>query len=169
MNHKMIKRMNNIEYLKSRKRNRLKFYNYNDPGYYYITICCKIHINYFGKTKNNAVVLSKIGNIVRECWLTIPTIYADIDLDCFIIMPNHMHGILCIDDDNKKSNNIRSAEMLPKIIQNLKSTSTKQARKITSDFAWQRSYYDHVIRNEKSLRLIREYIVNNPIKCEMDY
>ena len=164
-----MKNYKKIEYLNSRKSNRLELYNYNSVGYYYVTICSKNHINYFGTIQNNNIILSQEGEIVKDCWLTIPNIYAGIDLDYFIIMPNHMHGIIYIDEVNIKNNHSRQTERLSKIIQGFKSASTKKIRKINFGFAWQVSFYDHVIRNETSLNKIREYIVNNPIKLEVDY
>lgn len=196
--------MKTNEKLPSRKQNRLAHYNYSTEGCYFVTLCADKHIDYFGTIINEKVCLSDIGRIIFSCWKQIPKIYSHISLDYFIIMPNHLHGIICIDDCIDRNHAAhdslaghcpaptgnadltfggrtsvdpravrpvvnRTREELPYVISKFKEAATKQSRKISKRFAWQRSYFEHIIRNEKSLYKIREYIVNNPLKAAVDY
>ena len=96
--------------LPNRKKNRLKEYDYSENGYYYVTICSKDRQNIFAEFDNKNIVgtglapvrykdnikLSKIGKIIDEQWIDIPNQYNNVDIDTFIIMPNHIHGILIV-------------------------------------------------------------------------
>ena len=109
----------------------------------------------FWKNKN-IFELNKLGNIVQDCWLKIPQIYNDIFLDEFVIMSNHIHGIIVITEKERYSIN--------HIIRQFKSAVTKEIRNIVLDKKleiWQRNYYEHIIR-EKEIDKIRWYISNNP-------
>jgi len=86
--------------IRNRKRTRLRKYDYSITGWYYVTICTKDHINRFGKIINEKMVLNDLGKIAEECWLDIPKHYIESELDEYIIMPNHIHGIIIIDYDN---------------------------------------------------------------------
>ena len=85
--------------LKNRKYNRLKNYDYSQNGYYFVTICVKDKIEYFGKIENNKMILNEIGKIANQCWLEIPKHFPDVKLDEHIIMPNHLHGIVVIENN----------------------------------------------------------------------
>jgi len=174
---------------KSRKRNRLKNYNYNNDGMYFITSCAQGRIEYFGKIKNEKMEYSKYGNIILKFWQEIPNHYKNVFLDEYIIMPNHIHGIVVIDSTvNLNSNKIatktvgtahcavptvdnsKNYGLLSKIIKSFKEISLKTIRRDFNDyeFKWQRSFHDHIIRDEKSLQKIRRYIYYNPAGWEMD-
>ncbi|MFH1857245.1 MAG: transposase [Candidatus Omnitrophota bacterium] len=172
--------------LPKRKAPRLKEYDYSAAGYYFVTICSKDKQDIFGKINhkfvgallacardNNSVKikLTKIGQIIDSQWNNIPNQYNNVDVDQFIIMPNHLHGILIINNRAQAS----SAPTISQIIRSFKSKTTMEYLKYInqnnlniSGKIWQRSFYDHVIRNEKSLEEIREYIVNNPAKWDDD-
>ncbi len=165
--------------LRNRKPNRLKNYNYSKPGYYFVTICTKNKIQYFGKIKNNKMILSEIGKIAHDCWFEIPKHFNNIELDEFIVMPNHIHGIVIINENNAGSFlpdnelcflNDRTKMLLPKIIQQYKSSVTRIINKNKSlpYFQWQKFYYDSIVRNEKQLLRIQEYVINNALKWELD-
>ena len=184
----------------SRKKNRLKEYDYSENGYYYVTICSKGREKIFGeydehtvgeglapsryrnhtisnrgqpqglslqtpvRYKNN-IKLSKIGKIIDEQWIDIPNQYNNVDIDTFIIMPNHIHGILIVNYREGAS----PSPTISNVIGSFKSKCSveylnyiKQTNLNTSRQIWQRSFYDHIIRNDKSLQEIREYIINNP-------
>jgi REP element-mobilizing transposase RayT len=172
-----------------RRRNslRLKNYDYSSPGAYFLTLRVhnKIkHQNVFGRVVNHQMELNHRGVIAQQYWSDIPKYYPDAILDAFCIMPNHIHGIIWI--PNKSENlvgeivvvgaehcsapTISSAPTtttnygkISKIIKSFKNAVTKAVR-ATEDsfFGWQRSFYDHIIRNEIALNRIREYIENNP-------
>ena len=151
-----------------RKPNRLKHYDYSLPGYYFITICTKKMKPIFGEVFNNVVELSLVGKIVLDCLLKIHVVYDDVEVDEFVIMPNHIHLILIIENYQKTED--RSKMRVSKIIQQFKTAITKQVKpKHSSQITlWQRYFYDRIIRNERELYNIRKYIIENPIKWELE-
>jgi len=171
---------------KTRKRNRLKDYDYSESGYYYVTICSRDKKNIFGDIVGDGLApsrpeLSQLGQIIEKQWNDIPKQYDDIELDEYVIMPNHIHGILIINKRTGARTITRTgASPVPtvsisNIIGSFKSKTSreylqyikKNNLKISGQI-WQRSFYDHVIRNDKSLNEIREYIVNNPAVWDHD-
>ena len=120
--------------------------------------------------------VSDYGEIVLDCWEWLSKQYAYVYPDTFIVMPNHLHGILIIDDDcGIGEGGSRTAptnrKPLGRLIGAFKTVSTKRInifRKTSKEKLWQRNYYEHVIRNEDDLHQIREYIINNPLKWELD-
>ena len=155
--------------MKTRKPNRLKHYDYSSGGWYFITICTKDHKNHFGEIKNGKMILNEIGEIVDECWNKIETLHKSIELDYYVIMPNHLHGIIIIDnvgDANFASPTDRTKMVLSKLIQQFKRSVTIKIKSTQqySNFKWQHSFYDRIIRNEKELFNIRKYIQQNPLK-----
>ncbi|MFA7325883.1 MAG: transposase [Candidatus Kapaibacterium sp.] len=164
--------------------NRLKNWDYSNAGYYSVTICTKDKINFFGSITNGVMHLSKIGVILETEWYKTPELRKDLnlELDEFVIMPNHFHCIIILNEIG--SNNVdternisrdvcntslqSASNNLSAIVRGLKAAVTSQARKLNPNFAWQTNYYDHVIRNEKSLYEIRKYIMENPLKWELD-
>jgi REP element-mobilizing transposase RayT len=179
-----------------RRSIRLKEYDYTSPGWYYVTICTHQQAVLFGDINNGRIVLSSIGKMAREYWLQIPNHFKFVELDEFVIMPNHIHGIIIIndrpgngDDNNGNGRGVRSnapanANVNPQnyfsqisapsgtlgvIVRSYKSSVTRWCRKNKFEyFQWQRNYYEHIIRNEQELYQIRKYIRNNPAKWELD-
>ena len=169
--------------MESRKANRLQERDYSRRGYYFVTICARNHTRSFGEVADGRMRLNMTGMIAQECWQAIPEHFPDTDIDEFIVMPNHIHGIVIVCGENnstrdaymrplqaKRQNIDRTKMYLSKIIQGFKSSVTRTVRKRWDKhtFGWQRSYYDHIIRNEEKLNRIREYIRNNPLKWEFD-
>jgi len=164
----------------NRKLNRLIDYNYSNPSDYFITICTKNRMCLFGYMENEIMNLNGFGKIVKKCWLEIPDHFNNIYLDEYIIMPNHIHGIITILGDENDNNRIGNADLrslrdrtkmlLPKIIHGFKSSVTRKINKKynNSHEIWQKSYYDHIIRSEKSLNNIRDYTINNPVMWNED-
>jgi putative transposase len=175
-----------------RRSIRLKGYDYSQPGGYFVTLCTKDKTHIFGLVEEESMTLSKIGKIAKECWLDIPHNFRNVELDEWIIMPNHLHGIIFIhnwrrgeafaEDNNQMKPPTANASPLrrpkgttPKslsaIIQNFKSVSTRRVNQLQGTpghSLWQRGYYDRIIRNEKELDRIRCYIEDNPLKWELD-
>lgn len=163
---------------------RLKDWDYSSYGYYFVTICTKDKECFFGNINDGKVSLSDIGIIANNNWIRIPEHLKNANLDEFKVMPNHIHGIIIIENQkygeeirkgvsynkstiNKFSKPIKGS--LSIIINQFKSSLTRWCHKNGNyDFSWQSKFYDHIIRNEKSLQKIREYIVNNPLKWELD-
>lgn len=162
--------------IRHRKTNRLKKYDYSSSGWYFVTICTQNRECLFGNIINNKMVINKFGGIVKRCWLEIPKHFNNVELDEFQIMPNHVHGIVIIVGAGS------SRPILGQIIGYFKYQSTKYVNgfmkgsgnptptikqtKIKQIF--QRSFYDHIIRNEYSLLRIRQYIRDNPRNWEND-
>ncbi len=183
-----------------RRSIRLKGYDYSQPGAYFITICTKNRKCLFGNIINGKMILNDAGHIAQNCWLEIPNHYPNVILDEFIIMPNHIHGIIIINagaNDNspinvgannnspRQANNNSPRQInnnspqpssfrspsgtIGSIVRGFKIGVTKWFRQNTDIYdVWQRNYYEHIIRNEQELDRIRKYIINNPLKWELD-
>jgi REP element-mobilizing transposase RayT len=158
---------------------RLKTWNYGGSGWYFITICTNGKQPFFGKIRHGTMQLSKMGQIAKQCWAQIPDHFPNVQLDEFVIMPDHVHGIIVIkspvETHNHASNPITiqsngnkfgpQSKNLASIIRGFKIGVTQWARTNGSPFfMWQPRYYDHIIRDEDALKEIRQYIRNNPLK-----
>lgn len=153
---------------------RLPTWDYRNAGYYFITILTKNRKHYFGKVVDGKLIHSKIANIVIEEWLNTALLRSNVELDEWVLMPNHFHGIMIknsqenlnSNDDNKS---ILKSNSLGSIIGQFKSISTKRIRKSgLIEFSWQPGFYEHIIRNEQALENIRKYISLNPLKWDID-
>ena len=164
---------------RNRKPNRLQYYHYSQPGYYLVTICAQNRIYYFGEVEEAQMRLSDIGNIATDCWRAIPEHFHNTTLDEFVVMPNHIHGIVVIVGNADlrslqqrctQRQTDRSKMYLSKIVHGFKSSVTRTIRKQWNNhrFGWQKSFYDHVIRNDEDLDRARAYIQNNPLNWELD-
>lgn len=164
-----------------RKTNRLKDYNYSQEGHYFITMCSYQKYNIFGEIIDGMVELNKIGRIIDLHINKLNSLYNEICIDKHVIMPNHIHMIIMIENTDglaKHSINKKnpSKMALAKVIQTFKSSITKDCRIQTNAGThamrslqiWQRSYYDHIIRNHKEYEEIWEYIEENPQKWSLD-
>ncbi len=156
--------------IKKRKPLRLKEYDYSLEGSYFVTICTKDRENLFAQIVGGEMSLNQYGKIVQSCWEELPNHYSTIMLDEFVVMPNHVHGIIIIIDDVVGAG-LRPAPTrdkrypLSEIIRAFKSFSARrinEKRNTLGISVWQRNYYEHIIRNERSLYKIREYIRTNP-------
>lgn len=164
---------------------RLKGYDYSQPGIYFVTICCDQKQHYFGEIKHQLMALSPIGQIAQQCWLAIPNHYPNIALDEYVVMPNHVHGLIKINyhDCHVEAQNfapLRIADgsqnkfrVIPQsigaIIRGYKIGVTKWCRNNNFKyFLWQRNYYEHIVRDEIELFRIQQYIKNNPKQWEGD-
>ena len=165
------------EYFPQRKRIRLNGYDYTKPGYYFITICIDDRKNNFGEIRNGKVILSAAGKIVKEVWDELPLHYNNCEIDKYVIMPNHFHGIIKLKYIHQEKGPItihlqdKKQHGLPEIIRGFKTFSSKKVNenlKRNQKFKWQKSYYDIIIRNDRQLKNIKNYIVNNPLKWKMD-
>jgi putative transposase len=163
-----------------RKSVRLKDYNYSEAGAYFVTLCTSGRQCIFGSIVEGMRQLSPLGSSVQDCWNDLHQHFPDIDFEIFVVMPNHFHGIVVVTKDlvgaihelplheNKLA---RRRMLLPKIIGRFKMTSAKRINEVRgtpSVPVWQRNYYEHVIRDEKSFGRIHEYIQTNPLRWEMD-
>ena len=141
----------------SRKSPRIPHYDYATENYYFVTICADKNRCIFGLPKDQ----TSLGRLVRQHIEKIHTHYACVHVDKYVVMPNHVHMILVIEESQKTN--------LNNIVGLLKSGITRDARKAIKNIQiWQRSYHDHVIRNQKQYEMIWTYIENNPLKWEED-
>ena len=149
-----------------RKNVRLWDYDYSSPGWYFITINIQTRTPLFGECRSDEMFLNIIGEMISNVWTQLPLHYPGIESDSFIIMPDHIHGILAFDEDEI----FLPYPHLGDVIKRFKSTTThryglgvkegKWPRYETS--FWQRGYYEHVIRDETDLENRRKYIERNP-------
>lgn len=158
---------------------RLKGYDYSQ-GAYFVTVCAANRKCRFGHVLEWEMILSEEGKIVIEEWLKTSVLRPHVQLDQFVVMPNHFHGILVLDDDEggtaRRAPTIQRfatsvAGSLPTIIRAFKAAVTDRINALRNNpgaVIWQRNYYEHVIRNEESLHRIREYIAHNPSTWEFD-
>jgi REP element-mobilizing transposase RayT len=157
-----------------RKSIRLKEYDYSRPGAYFITICTRDKQCILSNIIDGKLCLREAGKIVEECWHDIPKHFSNVELDEFVIMPDHIHGIVMIHEPVGAIHESplpatvyeRRTMMLPKIIGRLKMNSAKQINVLqatSGSHVWQRNYYEHIIRNSKELNNIRRYILGNPV------
>lgn len=169
----------------NRRSIRMKRFDYSQSGRYFITICTDNRVSLFGCIQDGAMVLNEGGLTAKTCWLDVPNHYPNVTLDKFIVMPNHVHGILLIENDTKltvnKSNGIDDVEsyidqmqkvnkyrhIIPSsigaIIRGCKTGVTKWFRgNLVAYNVWQRDYYEHLILNDQEYLQISRYIEINP-------
>lgn len=162
---------------------RLKTWDYTNPWWYFVTINTKNHQEFFGSIKNGIMILNEVGNIAYKYWLETPVHFPFVELDSFIIMPNHSHGVLILNDYRKdvacnvstQVINEKFSKLSPKkyslstVVRSYKSAITKWCNVNNhKSFAWQPRFFERIIRNEKELYNIRKYIEQNPLKWEIE-
>ncbi len=162
----------------------MKEYDYSAPGAYFITICTKDRDCLFGDIANGQMALNDAGRMIDKWWLELMNEFEYIELDEYIIMPNHFHGLIVIVGAPlvgalvrvKSRAGTRPAPTLGEIIGVFKSITTHQyTLNVTNNNwprfngrLWQRNYYERVIRNDGELNAVREYIRNNPLNWALD-
>ena len=158
-----------------RKLVRLKDFDYRQSGLYFLTICSFRRSMIFGQIKNNQLEASLLGQLVRECWEEIPSHFPFVQLDAFVVMPNHLHGIIgFVSEKIPNELNVQGRSKkgsLGSVVGSFKAAVSRVYRannKVNNPQIWQRGYFEHVIRNENALDRIREYIVENPYCWDMD-
>jgi putative transposase len=161
---------------------RAQWWDYSRNGIYFITICTSGHDLYFGQILNELMILSNIGELVREEWGKSFKIRKELFCDSFVIMPNHIHAILRIDNqdttfqssknkttiDSENNNLMRRPKSISSFMAGFKSAVTTKATKMNSCFGWQSRFYDHIVRNEEEYQKIDNYIRNNPRNWKED-
>lgn len=170
-----------------RRSARLHGYDFSQPGAYFVTICTRKKAQFFRD--------QKVSMIVEDCWKDIPNHFPTVEIDEFVVMPNHFHGIIVITNDQsrgvrlnaptslslkggaeeKSSERNRFSHISPKkgslgvIIRTFRGEVTRRIRSEGfQEFGWQQGYYDRIIRNRDELNNIRRYISENPLKWELD-
>lgn len=158
-----------LEYLMSfetRKKNRLKNYDYSNKGAYFITICTTNRSNIlWGQTKyerNSMAHFSRIGLLVDRYIKQISQIYQNVEIDRYVIMPDHIHMIILITKSGRSMIAPTDYTSIHQIIKQFKGIVSKEA----GMSIWQKSFFDHIIRDENEYYEISKYIINNPKKYQ---
>lgn len=167
---------------------RLQTWDYGSNGMYFITICTHNREHYFGEIVDGKMKFFEIGRIAEKYWYEIPERFSYIHLDAFVVMPNHVHGILLIDKPMDAPPDATPSPIVetispggitghknPMFHQNISRTMrwykgrcSLEIRKTHADFAWQARFHDHIIRNNESFEIIQHYVRNNPQKWHQD-
>ncbi|MGF1537774.1 MAG: transposase [Elainellaceae cyanobacterium] len=165
-----------------RRSMRLKGYDYSSPGFYFITICTHQRLCLFGNVEGNKMHLNEFGQVVLDCWQAIPQHFCHIELDEFVIMPNHIHGIIIVNNGRDmappcptKTQNRQFSRPVPGAIStaigSFKSIATKRINEIRNAPGcpvWQSQFYDRIIRDRDALDRIQRYIQQNPLAWQTD-
>jgi putative transposase len=150
------------------KSARLATWDYGSNGKYFVTICADHRKSYFGMIQNSGLITTEIGEAAKLAWESIPDHYPFVALDSWILMPDHLHGILCFSKMGRSGwtpNQFGPQHQnLATVVRGFKMGVTSYARSHSIEFQWQTRFFDRVIRTEKELDLIREYIQDNPGK-----
>jgi len=180
--------MNEFKSQNHRRSIRLNGYDYSHAGAYFVTISTKNRECLLGKITDGEMLLNDAGKMITELWESMQERFHSALLDKFIVMPNHFHGIILLNDYKTVSGDIfekgeykirpygTAENSLGRIIQAFKSLTTNTYSNNVKNHAWlpfsgklwQRNYYEHVIRSDDSLARIRDYIMFNPLKWEND-
>lgn len=165
-----------------RRSIRLKDYDYTQNGAYFVTICTHEKRCIFGQVVDGVMSLNEWGRVVQSCWDEIPVHYPMVELDAFVVMPNHVHGVVVITvsvgaqyiaplpKHGATANNV-TPNSLGSIVRTFKAAVTRIINRLPDaphHPIWQRNYYEHIIRSEDSLNTIRAYITSNPAKWAED-
>lgn len=166
-----------------RRSVRLSGYDYSQAGAYFVTICTKDRACLLGEIAEGAIHFNDAGTIVEAAYHGLPGRFPSVAIDEFMVMPNHVHGIIVVgaqfiasldakpDAIHRITDQgaINRAPTLGDVVRAFKAVSTRQIRMHANPrFAWQRNYYEHVIRDDTSLDRIRQYIADNPLQWAMD-
>ena len=176
-----------------RKSIRSQGCDYSQAGLYFITVCTHNRVPLFGEIVDGVMALNTAGQIVEKCWCAIPEHFPQVTVDEFVVMPNHVHGIITIGENNVgandvRANNVRANDYLPQpsneIPRSLQHGTSRTIGSMVRGFkigvtrwfrantdihkVWQRNYYEHIIRNEDSYLKIADYIQTNPQRWEID-
>ncbi len=163
-----------------RRSIRLHGYDYSQAGAYAVTACTHGQASLFGRIANGEMRLNAAGRLAESVWDGLPGHYPHVALDAFVVMPNHVHGIIILADADqpppvgagfKPAPTMRTRHGLPEIVRAFKTFSARhinECRRTPGLRVWQRNYFEHVIRNDDALNRIRQYIVDNPAKWSED-
>ena len=154
---------------------RAAWWDYGQNAAYFVTMCTQNRIHFFGEIQNQKMILKPMGVAAEKCWHEIPQHFPFVKLGAFIVMPDHVHGIIIID---KPATEIRQSNKSPKnqfgpqsgnlasIVRGYKIGVTMISKNICPEFKWQRLYHDRIIRNADEYQRISRYIENNPSQVD---
>jgi REP element-mobilizing transposase RayT len=162
----------------SKRLRRAKWWNYTNAGFYFITINTELKLHYFGEIKDGKMILTTSGIKVNEIWHLIPIQFPFIVLHEFVVMPNHIHGLIEIKKPNYLNlkmdvlefnknggiaglKNLMFTNNLSKVIRWFKGRTTFEIRKTNKYFYWSKNFHDIIVRDNISKIKISKYIQNN--------
>ena len=165
-----------------RNSTRLRDFDYASSGAYFVTICTAQRAQLFGEIADGQMVLNDVAQVALETWSAIPEHFSNVSLDEFVVMPNHIQGIVCIERPPVGAQHAAplhsasprfnvDAGSLGAIVRSFKAAVTKRARATSSNpdlHVWQRGFHDHVVRDTSDLERIRTYISVNPLEWHSD-
>ncbi|MDP9471385.1 MAG: transposase [Chloroflexota bacterium] len=163
---------------------RLRDFDYASAGAFFVTLCTQDRLCLFGHIEGGEILLSLFGRVVEEEWLRTPQVRPSVDLDAFVVMPNHVHGIIVLNDREQSGDGVAAIRAIRRIaptgsppgsigaiVGQIKTVTTKRVnalRGTSGSPVWQRNYYEHVIRDDRDLARIRAYIAANPARWQED-
>ena len=154
---------------------RLVGYDYAWPGIFYVTVCTAGWRCTLGSLDDGVFASTPVGQIVAEEWLRTPVVRPEVDLDAFVVMPNHLHALLVIGETESERGRSgefhRAARSLGAVMAGYKSAVTHRVRQLpgwAGRDVWQRGYYEHIVRDDQALDSIRAYIAANPANWRKD-
>jgi REP element-mobilizing transposase RayT len=162
---------------------RLRAFDYSQLGSYFITIQTHRSKHILGKIILGQMKLNRIGQAISECWMGIPNHFPGIELEEYVVMPNHLHGIVMIRARARHAVPLQTrtehAEAfsqprpasIPTMVRSFKSAATQYVRKALGQpkmQIWQRNYFERIIRSPREFQKIRKYITLNPARWEFD-
>jgi len=163
-----------------RRSIRLRGYDYSQNGLYFVTLCCHERQSLFGAVANDEMRLNDAGRVAHTEWEKTGAMRENIEIHAFVVMPNHVHGIIkivgahCMRPDvvpDMQPGRVQRAPTVGDVVRGYKSAVTKrinQLRNASIPPVWQRNYYEHIIRNEEAYLKIAEYIQTNPQRWDED-
>jgi REP element-mobilizing transposase RayT len=168
-----------------RRSIRLMGFDYRDAGAYFVTICTFRRACVLADVVDDRVSLTAVGSVVESAWRTIPGYFPHFGLEGYVVMPNHLHGILVLQDAHRAKHPPKAdaSPLQPPrskgtqpgsvqaVIQTFKAISTRRFHALPGmklNRLWQRGFYDHVIRDEAELNRIRAYVEENPLRWALD-
>ena len=145
----------------------MKGYDYHQPGAYFITLCTQERAALFGEVMDGAVQPNDAGQMVHDVWEHLPAFFSALEIDAFVVMPNHLHALLVL---------LEPALPIGEVVQRFKMLTTKryadgvkqQNWPAFPDRLWQRNYYEHIVRNDVALERLRRYVLENPERWASD-
>jgi REP-associated tyrosine transposase len=169
----------NVDRTERRRSIRLRGYDYSRPGIYFFTICAAGRAALFGNVVDGMMLPNNAGRTVRQVWAELPRHYSGVEIDAFVVVPNHIHGVIVLTNSvgagsPRPAAGAGTAPLqgtLGRVVARFKYESTQRlnsARGTPGARLWQRNYYEHVVRGGESLDGIRRYIFENPAHWESD-
>jgi REP-associated tyrosine transposase len=159
-----------------RKIIRLDGYDYSRVGAYFVTICTQSKVRLFGDVVDGTMQLNDAGRMLEKWWVKLGDRFDNVVIDEYVVMPNHLHGVIILTDVGSSQTGAHAGAPLQGVLQWFKTMTTNEyirgvKQNVWEPFPgklWQRSYYDHIIRNDEKLNRARKYIMGNPIRWSED-